>query len=57
MEKHYCLKASAMYEAPDLKICAISVETGFADSGIGNYGNPIWEQDGVDLIIPSEEIY
>ena len=57
MEKHYCLKASAMYEAPDLKICAISVETGFAGSGIGNDGNPVWEQDGGDLIIPSEEIY
>ena len=56
MEKHYCLKASAMYEAPDLKICAISVVTGFAGSGIGNYGNPVWEHDVEDLIIPSEEI-
>ncbi len=56
MEKHHYLKASAMYEAPDLKICTVSVETGFAGSFL-NGGNPVWEQDGGDLILPSEEIF
>ena len=46
MLKQCLLKASVSYEAPELKVLKISVENGFADSGIENAGFPAWEMDG-----------
>ena len=54
MTKHLQTKASPVYEAPDMKIRTIAVETGFASSGpdadndwgSGTIGDDAWNDLG-----------